>query len=160
MTRQAFKERKLYLVSQVQRDTLLALIPTLPLDSAKPLEVVIREKQRVRKLDQNALYHAGPLKDIADHGWIEGQQFSAASYHEFFKRNFLPEDTAPEADPINGYVKDGYRKYEQTLDGGQHLVGSTTQLTVRGFSDFLEQVFAFGSSLGVQFSANPKDGKL
>ena len=49
---------------------------------------------------------------------------------------------------------------EQTLDGGQHLVGSTTQLTVRGFSDFLEQVFAFGSSLGVQFSANPNEGKL
>lgn len=158
MSRQAFKERKLYLVSQVQRDTLLALIPTLPLDSAKPLEVVIREKQRVRKLDQNALYHAGPLKDIEESAWIDGKQFSAASYHEFFKRSFLLEDTAPEADPMNGYVKDGYRKYEQTIDGGQHLVGSTTQLTVRGFSDFLEQVYAFGSSLGVQFSANPNDG--
>lgn len=158
MTRQAFKERKLYLVSQVQRDTILALIPTLPLDSAKPLEVVIREKQRVRKLDQNALYHAGPLKDIEENAWIDGKQFSAASYHEFFKRNFLPEDTAPEADPANGYVKDGYRKYEQTLDGCQHLVGSTTQLTVRGFSDFLEQVYAFGAALGVSFSANPKEG--
>lgn len=160
MSRQAFKERKLYLVSQVQRDTLLALIPTLPLDPAKPLEVVIREKQRVRKLDQNALYHAGPLKDIADNAWIENQQFSAASYHEFFKRSFLPEDNVAEADPANGYVKDGYRKYEQTIDGGQHLVGSTTQLTVHGFSDFLEQVFAFGSSLGVSFSANPNEGKL
>lgn len=160
MTRQQFKERKLHLVSQVQCDTLLALIPTLPLDSAKPLEVVIRERQRVRKLDQNALYHAGPLKDIEENAWIDGKQFSAASYHEFFKRSFLPEDNVAEADPANGYVKDGYRKYEQTLDGGQHLVGSTTQLTVRGFSDFLEQVYAFGASLGVQFSVNPKDGRL
>lgn len=154
--RQPLSEQKRLLVGEPQRESIIRMIQSLPTDLERPIEIVVRERQRARKLDQNALYHAGPLKDIATQAWINGRQFSALVLHEHFKQEFLPDDGSPEADPANGYVKDGYRKYEQKLDGGQHLVGSTTQLTVRGFSQFLEQVFAFGGNLGVQFSATPQ----
>lgn len=160
MARQQYQQQTRLLAGEDQRESIIRLIQNLPADAERPLEIVVRERQRARRPDQNALYHAGPLKDIAEQATPNGQHFSAEVYHELFKREFLPEDGAPEADPANGMVKDGYRKWLPTVDGGRHLAGSTTQLTVRGFSDFLEQVFAFGSSLGVQFSANPNEGKL
>lgn len=155
MSRQPYREQVRLLTGELQREAIIRLIQNLPADSERPLQIVVRERQRQRKPDQNALYHAGPLKDIEQQAWLDKQQFSAAAYHELFKREFLPEDGTPEADPVNGIVKDNYRKWVPTVDGGQHLVGSTTQLTVRGFSLFLEQVFAFGANLGVQFSAAP-----
>lgn len=155
MKRHPYREQTRLLAGEPQREAIIRLIQSLPADADKPLEIVVREKQRVRKLDQNALYHAGPLKDIAEQAYIDGQRFSAKAYHFMFKREFLPEDTAPEADPANGMVKDGYVKWTPTLDGTPVLVGSTTQLTVRGFSIFLEQVFAFGGNLGVEFSSPP-----
>lgn len=152
MTRQAFKDRKLYLVSQVQRDTLLALIPTLPLDSAKPLEVVIRERVKGRKLSQQALLFAGPMRDISEQAWFDGRQFSVEVLHEFCKRQFLPEEFDSEL------CKEGYIKWDVDPLGERVLVGSTTQLTVRGYSDYLEQVHVLGAEMGVQFHANPNEG--
>lgn len=150
MKRQAFNERKLYLVGQVQRDTLLALIPNLPLDSERPLEVVIRERVKARKLSQQALLFAGPMRDISEQAWFEGRQFSVEVLHDFCKRQFLPEDFDPEL------CKEGYVKWDIDPLGERILVGSTTELTVRGYSDYIEQVYAFGASLGVEFHAPPQ----
>lgn len=153
--RQKFAERKLYLVGETQRDSLIALVRNLPLDPVAPLEVVIRERVKARKLDQNALYWAGPLKDIADQAWLDGKQFTAETWAHFFKREFLPEDDDQELATL---AKEGFRKWEVGPDGERVLTGSTTQLTVRGFSQYLEHILAFGANLGVRFSAPPQGG--
>ncbi len=145
-TRPQFQQRTFRLVGRQQVDGLLALVRNLPVDAVKPLEVIIREEKRKRTLDQNALMWAGPLRDIAEQAWVEGRQYSAEVWHEFFKREFLPNS------PGEG-TKDGYQKWVDLPTGVMVLVGSTTQLTVRGMSDYLEQVYAYGASLGVQFGA-------
>ncbi len=151
MSRPKFETRTIYLRAPLQRDSLLALIPHLPLDAERPLEVLIREQVKARKPDANALMWAGPLKDIAEQAWVQGRQFSAEVWHEHFKEQYLPEEFDPEL------CRDGYRKWDYTPAGKRVLVGSTTQLTSKGFSQHLEQVFAEGASMGVEFHANPNE---
>lgn len=43
--------------------------------------------------------------------------------------------------------------YKRNL-GERILIGSTTQLTTGGFSDYLEQVYSYGANLGVLFTAS------
>lgn len=141
-----FAKRKFEMRSEQARESLLALVRNLPLDDKKPLQVVIEEYRPVRKLDQNALYWSGPLRDIAEQAFLDGRQYSAEIWAHYFKVQFLPEDF----DPIQ--CKDGYVKWQFDPMGERILTGSTTQLTVAGFSAYLEQIFAFGGSLGVEFS--------
>lgn len=149
--RSKFPTRTILLRTEQQREQALALLRNVPLDDKKPLELVVSEYKPPRKPDQNALYHAGPLKDCAEQIWIEGRQYSAETLHEYFKRQFLPEEYNEEE------CLKGYCKYAFDPMGERVMVGSTTQLTVRGFSTFLEQVFAFGASLGVNFHASPNE---
>jgi hypothetical protein len=123
------------------------LLPNLPLDAN--LECVIRPEQKVRKLSQNAAMWAGPLTDIAKQAWVSGRQHSAKVWHEYFNEQFLPETFDPEL------CKDGYRKWDFDPAGARRCVGSTTELTRKGFSLYLLEVEAFGANLGVLYSATP-----
>lgn len=145
MNRPQFAERKILLVGEDQVKLACNLIQNVPIDRENPIEVVVRERQKVRKPDQNALMWAGPLKDIARQAWINGQQYSDVVWHEFFKKAFLIEEYDPEL------CKEGYKKWDFTPIGDKVLVGSTTQLTVKGFAQYLEQVYAAGADLGVMF---------
>ena len=151
MKRQPFTTRTIYLRTDAQRETLRALVDNLPADSTKPLEIVIREEQKRRKLDQNAAMWAGPLRDIAEQAYVGGRSYTAEVWHEHFKEQFLPEEFDAEL------CKEGYRKWDYTPAGKRVLIGSTTQLTVKGFALYLTQVEAFGANLGVQFHANPNE---
>lgn len=117
----------------------------LPLDEENPLEVVIREQVKPRKKSQNDLMWAGPLNDIAEQAWVNGKRFTAEAWHEFFKREYLPEEYDPEL------CKEGYVKWQSTPRGDRALVGSTTMLTVKGMAQYLTQVEAAGAELGVEF---------
>ena len=147
MSRQKFPTRQIMLHTVQQRGIVMALLPNLPLDEANPLEVIIREPVKARGPDQNSLMWAGPLADIAAQAWVDGRQFSAEVWHEHFKREYLPEEFDPEL------TKEGYRKWDYTPAGERVLIGSTTQLTKRGFSQYLEQIEADGAGMGVQFGA-------
>lgn len=59
------------------------------------------------------------------------------TWHRFFKKMFLPEEY------IEGITKDGYEKWQVMPDGSMDLIGSTTQLTKRGMSDYIEQIYAY-----------------
>lgn len=156
-SRDKFLTRTFTLSGSQPLKTLLTLLPNLPVDSVRPLEVVIREKQKVRGLDANSRMWAGPLRDISEQAWIAGRRYSAETLHEHFKREYLPEDDDPD---LADLVKDGYRKWDYTPAGERVLVGSTTQLLKKGFAQYLTQIEAFGASLGVRFSASPlEDGK-
>jgi hypothetical protein len=116
------------------------------------IEMVLREPVKARKLDQNALYWAGPLKDIAEQAWLCGQKYADLVWHEHFKREFLPDEDEPNiAELVKSPEK--YRKWAAMPNGVGVCIGSTTELTVKGFSQYLEQVHAFGASLGVMFMA-------
>lgn len=146
MDRQKFQRRPFLLRDEAVRDNLIRVIQNLPLDADHPLEIVIDERRPTRKQTQNSYLWAGPLKDIAEQAWIDGKQFSAEVLHEFLKRELLPEEFDPEL------VKDDYQKWRYDPKGNRILVGSTTDLTVKGFNLYLEQVTAFGAALGVNFS--------
>lgn len=140
--------RTIRLIGEQQRETAINALRHLPVNPDKPLEVVIREEKKARGQDQNALMWAGPLKDIAEQAWVNGQQYSADVWHEYFKREYLPE---LDDEDYERMVKDGYRKWDVLPNGERVLVGSTTQLTKYGFSVYLQQIEAHGADLGVMF---------
>lgn len=142
-----FPKRTLYLRNEAVRDTLLALVRNLPVSGAKPLQVVIEEYKPPRKPDQNSLMWVGPLRDIASQAWLEGRQYSAEVWHEFFKRELLPEEYDPEL------CLSGYEKWAIDPAGNRVLIGSTTKLTVKGMAQYITELHAFGGNIGVEFSA-------
>lgn len=144
--REKYPTRSILIVGELQKNTVRTLIDQLPADREKPIEVVIREKPKPRKLDQNSMYWAGPLADIALQAYVRGRTYSDVVWHEFFKEQYLPDHASEEM------TKEGYRKYDYLPTGDRVLIGSTTQLTVKGFSEYLEQVIAYGAGLGVMFS--------
>lgn len=149
--RQEYPARKIRLVGEMQREAAVAAIRNAPIDAESPVECLLREEVKARKPDQNSLMWAGPLKDIAEQGYLNGRTFSAEVWHEHFKREYLPEEFDP------ALCKEGYRKWDYTPKGERVLVGSTTQLTVRGFALYMKAVEAFAQvELGVQFHANPR----
>lgn len=151
--RNRFATRTFLVSSEQVRDNLLAAVRNIPIDAKKPLQVLIREEVKARGLDANARMWAGPLKDIASQAWIEGKQHSAEVWHHFFKRELLPEEFDAEL------CKEGYVKYEYDPGGERVLIGSSTQLTVKGFAEYMTAIEAFGANLGVQFSASPNEGR-
>lgn len=152
--RPKFHPRTFILIGESQRDALVAVASNLPIDKDHPLEAIIRERVKPRTLDQNALMWVGPLRDIAEQAWVQGRQFSDKVWHEHLKTLYLPEDDAPDLPEL---AIEGYCKWDFDPAGNRILVGSTTQLTKKGFSLYLEQVHAFGAQLGVQFHPNPRE---
>ena len=144
--RAKYLTRTLILAGKPQRETVCMLIDNAP----SGVEVVIREPITRRGADANSLMWAGPLKDIAEQVWLDGKQYSAEVWHEFFKREYLPDETDPESD---GLYRDGYHKWAYMPGGERVCIGSSTQLTVRGFAQYLEQVYAAGANHGVKFGA-------
>ena len=149
MTRPTFQTRNILLRAQAQKDLAHAAISNAPLDDERPLEIVLREMVKTRKPDQNSAMWSGPLFDIAAQAWVDGRQFVAETWHEHYKRLYLPEEFDPEL------CKEGYRKWDLTPRGDRVLIGSTTQLTVKGFALYLLQVEVDGNGMGVEFHAPP-----
>lgn len=149
-SRPKFEPRKIRLIGAEQVERAIAVLRNVPLDADKPLELLVREEVKQRKPDANALMWAGPLRDLSQQAWLDGRQFSAEVWHEFCKKEFLPEEFDPEL------CLEGYRKWDIDPAGDRVLVGSTTQLTVKGMSQHLEQMHALGGSLGVEFHEPPR----
>ena len=154
MNRQPMKPLSIRLTGEIQRSAAFARLENLPIDAEAPIEVVFREEQKVRKMSANDRMWAGPLKDIAEQAWLNGRQYSAEVWHEYFKAEFLPDFDTPEFEAM---TREGYRKWDSGPSGERVLVGSTTQLLKRGFALYMLQVEAFGANLGVQFSASPRE---
>jgi len=149
MTRSPYATRTIRLIGEAQRELAYAMLRNIPLDPDKPLELVLREESKARRLDQNAAMGVGPLRDIAEQAWVDGRQYSAEVWHEHFKRQYLPEDADPELSLLKN--PETYHKWAITPSGEQVLIGSTTQLSVRGFAIYMLQVESCGAGLGVQF---------
>jgi hypothetical protein len=151
MGRFDYPTRRILLRASGNVEAATAALLNAPIDPERPLEFLLREEVKARKPDQNSLMWAGPLKDIAEQGYVKGRTYSPEVWHEFFKREFLPEDFDP------ALCKEGYLKWDYTPNRERVLIGSTTQLTVRGFALYLQQVEAYAQTeLGVMLHASPR----
>ncbi len=93
----------------------------------------------------------GPLKDISEQCYVEGRSYSVLIWNEHFKGLYLPEEYDPEL-----CKKETYKKWDYKPDGARILVGSSTELTIKGFAQYLTEIYAFGGNLGVEFHESPQ----
>jgi len=140
------------LKSKVQVEYAKTKLDSLPVDMDHPIEVVIREQIKKRKLSLNDAMWAGPLKDIEEQAWHDERQFAAKVWHEHFKELFLPDELSDGFDP--SHVLEGYRKWRvDPWKGSRVLEGSTTQLTDAGMRIYLLQMEAYAATnYGVTFT--------
>jgi hypothetical protein len=141
--------RTIALLSDMQKQTAILAVTSLPL--GQNVEIVIQATKKARTLDQNALMFAGVLKDISEQVWLNNRQYSVEVFHEYMKQQFLPDETEPY---IFEHVKnaDTYLKWDYKPDGERILIGSTTQLTKYGFSEYMTKIMAWGGEHGVLFT--------
>jgi hypothetical protein len=106
-----------------------------------PLQVTVAEYRATRSSEQNAFYWKAVLDPAARQSRVNGQQFSAETWHEFLKAEFLPDTCAK-----------GVDKWAATPNGGRRLVMSTTDLNVAEFTAYIDAAQAYlASEHGVQF---------
>ena len=133
--------------SEKAKNYMLLQMQALSLEPVKVVEV--KPFQKLRTSDQNKLMWKSVMGDFAKQAYVDGRLFSEKVWHEHLKEMFLPAvETA-------GITHTGYVKWLEMPDGMLKMVGSTTKLTTKGMSDYLEQCYAYGCELGVRFSANP-----
>lgn len=145
-SRQPFVRRPFILRTEAIRQSLLAVIGNLPIDEARPLQVMVSEEMKQRGLDANAYYWVR-IGEIADQAWLEGRQYNDDCWHEYAKRNIMPDEIT---------LKDGtVRSKWIELPDGSLTVVSTTQLERKCFATYTTMVEAFGASLGVRYSERP-----
>lgn len=149
-TRPEFALRRILLREPEQVERAIAAIRNAPLDPIRPLECLIREEVKERKKSQNDMMWAGPLADIAAQVWVEGRQYRAEIWHEHFKASFLPEQYDPEL-----CKREDYRKWDIGPSGERTLVGSSTDLTRKGFAQYVTEIEVFGAERGVEYRAAP-----
>lgn len=158
MKREPYPQKKIRLIGQIQLDNAMTVLKNAPLDTAKPLEFILREEVKPRKADQNSLMWSCQLKCISEQAYVQGRTYSDVIWHEMFKEKFLPDETLFQTPEHRAeMVKEKYRKYDTRPDGKRVLVGSTTDLTIKGFAIYLQQLEAYGANLGVIYSANPNE---
>lgn len=143
--RDKFKEIVIKLDSKAVVDELIVILPDLPIDEENPLQVVIREAVHPRTLEQNKLYHA-IASDISEQVWIGKKKYLPDVWCHYLKELFLPELAEP------GITKAGYKKWMQSLTGERILNGSTTDLKIRGMTEFISKITLYASEHGVVFS--------
>lgn len=111
--------------------------------------VAFGEAEDDRSLQQNRLYWGVILRQISERALIAGQRYTADAWHELFKRQFLGYEVIKA--PVAGRKRPTiYRRLR-----------STTKLTVRQMSEYLERVIAFAATdLGVTIDLEPSEREL
>ena len=102
-----------------------------------PLRIIISTQEEKRREQQNKYYWAVVIRSIADQAWVDGKRFSGEVWHEHVARMFgiLKDVTLPDSIVIQKRL-------------------STTEMTVKEFSEYIENVTAWGASeLGIRYPA-------
>lgn len=111
----------------------------------KRVRIRCEEAKDVRSLRQNAFLWGHVYSSIALQAVVNGQRFIDLSWHEHFKRLFLGYRFEL-VEPMPGQVITDKRQRVR------RVLRSTTELSVKQMSVYLEQVLAWGTTeLGVSF---------
>lgn len=110
-------------------------LQSLVLDPAQLLEVIVRDHEPDRNLNQNAALWAA-LEDISAQVVWHGQKYSPEDWKDIITAGLKTQRFAP------------------GIEGGLVALGiSTSRMKRQEFSDLLEYVSWFGAREGVRFSA-------
>lgn len=120
-------------------------------DSGHPMAVHMVEHKERRSLEQQGLMWIR-LGEIAEQAYVDGRRYSDVIWHRHAKEQFLPEEDGPTKS-----CRKGYKKWDYLPNGTRELVGSTTQLTTYGMSQYQLQLEAMGAEMGVLYSSNPNE---
>lgn len=134
--------------SEQQKELLAKKISNLPVDCDRPIQIVISEQTKARGLDQNGLMWKR-IGEISEQAFINKRKYDKECWHKYLKDNEMQEDVE---------LKDGTicSKWIEQIDGSMAVI-STTLLSARCFSEYIMIIESFGASLGVMFSANPRE---
>ena len=106
-------------------------------DAGTPLGCHVAPYRKTRSQEANALMWVW-LGQLAADAWVAGRQYSAETWHEHAKRENLPETN-----------QRGDHKWEEMPDGSRRCVMSTTRLTDREMSDYMDKLGVLAASVGV-----------
>ena len=134
--------------SEQQKELLASKINNLPVDADRPIQIVISEETKARGIDQNGYYWLR-LGEIAAQAWSNGRQYHSDIWHEYAKRNVMPDMVEVKSGEV-------ISKFIESPDGNPVII-STTQLSKKQFAEYTEMVEALGADMGVMFSANPRE---
>lgn len=121
--------------------TLVYQQASLMIADGKKVRIRCQEAKDTRSIRQNAFLWAGVYSEISLQARICGERWVAEAYHELFKRMFLGYryERAPGVAGVSG-------------DRAIRVLRSTTELSVKQMSEYLEKVLAYGATdLGVTF---------
>jgi hypothetical protein len=119
------------------------------------LQITIEKYVKKRSDSQNKRLWSSVISDYVKQGHMNGINFDAETWHYFLKKEFLPDEFE------EGITLPGYIKWTEIPDGTLMLTGSTTKLTTKGKSNYLEQCYAFGATeLDIRFTISPKEARL
>lgn len=103
--------------------------------------IEVREAEDDRSLQQNAYYWGPCLTEISEQAIVCGQRWTVDAWHELFKRQFIGYEVKK--------IKVAGRKKVTII----RRLKSSTDLSVRQFSDYLDRLQAFASTdLNVRFT--------
>lgn len=102
---------------------------------SRPLAVVVTEPRARRSLEQNDALHA-IIREIAREAYVDGKQYSASAWKEFFRERFIPGERVE--------LPDGRAVMRQR---------STTELSVAEMSELIEAIRAYAAhNLGLELA--------
>ena len=119
--------------SDQQKELLINKINNLPIDTDRPIQVVISEQTKARGLDQNGLMWKR-IGEIADQAFINKRKYSKECWHKYLKDNEMPEEVE---------LKDGTicSKWVEQIDGSREVI-STTELSARCFAQYITYILS------------------
>ena len=121
--------------SDQQKELLASKIANLPVDSEKPIQIVISEQTKKRTLPQNNTMW-GMLGDIARQVEWYGMMLSDKEWKDIFTASLKKQKVAP------------------GLDGGFVVLGAhTSEMNVQEMIDMITLMQAFGVEKNVKFKA-------
>jgi hypothetical protein len=122
--------------------------------NGQPMQITISEYNGSRSDDQLAAMWAGIIQPIADQAYINGQRYSAETWHEYLKQLVLPE--MAKEDEHGEWFKSGGGVYRYMPDGSRQFVGSTGKLTKKGMGEYMGRIEAYAvQELGVRLPVSP-----
>lgn len=99
------------------------------IERGTPIRLIVTTEERRRTVEQNAFYFGVVLREIAEKAWVNGQQFSAAAWHEHYAEMYCPrvEVVLPTGEIFNRRM-------------------STSEMKTKQFSDYVTRVQANAAS--------------
>jgi len=107
------------------------------IERGEPLEATVRVHKPHASDAQRSLIWI--INDqVADQAWVRGRQYDAETWHEYGKRELLPEENSR-----------GKSKWRYLPNGDRELAMSTEDLNRGEKTLYIEALMAFAASLGV-----------